>query len=150
MGTSSLNVMATTQNLTQFNLPIAAYATFDAQSLQQLMADRLKQSGLFPDIDFEGSNISAVTDILAFAYHLLLFYLNNTASESLFSQANLLENMNKIVALIGYNPTGMQTSLLNFVFGANSNLHADFYTLVRYSYINANGILRLVWCCGTR
>lgn len=127
-------------NYTEFNLPRQAYAAFDATSLRQLIVDRLKASGLFNDIDFEGSNISALTDVIAYTYHVLLFYLNNTASESMFSQAELYENMNKIVSLIGYKPHGKQTALMNFTFTAEAGLPTNFYTLKRYTYATINGI----------
>ena len=65
------------------------YAAFDALSLKQLIVDRLNQTSTFTDQNFEGSNISAIIDIVAYSYHVLLFYLNRTASESLFSQATL-------------------------------------------------------------
>ena len=130
-----------TNNFTEFNLPREAYATFDAVSLRQLFIDRLKNSGAFPDINYEGSNISALTDVLALAYHLLLFYLNNTASEVIFNQTELYENMNKVVSLIGYKPQGKQTALLNFNLNANVNLPANFYTLKRFSQITFNGNL---------
>ena len=125
---------------TEFNLQKNAYAAFDAVSMRQLLIDRLKASGLFPDIDYESSNISAFTDIIAYTYHVLLFYLNNTAAESLFSQAELYENMNKIVSLIGYKPQGKQTALMNFSFNTSSELPANFYTLKRYAYVNVNGV----------
>lgn len=128
-----------TNNFTEFNLPRQAYATFDAVSLRQLFVDRLRNSNLFPDINYEGSNISALTDVLAFSYHLLLFYLNNTSSEVIFNQTELYENMNKIVSLIGYKPQGRQTALLNFEFTANQNLPVNFYTLKRFTQVNYNG-----------
>jgi len=130
--------MATT-NYTEFNLPREAYATFDAVSLRQLFIDRLNDSGAFPDINYEGSNISSLTDIFALSYHLLLFYLNNTASEVIFNQTELYENMSKVVSLIGYKPQGRQTALLNFNLNADLNLPANFYTLKRFSQITFNG-----------
>ena len=128
-----------TNNYTEFNLPREAYATFDAVSLRQLFIDRLNDSGAFPDINYEGSNISSLTDIFALSYHLLLFYLNNTASEVIFNQTELYENMSKVVSLIGYKPQGRQTALLNFNLNADLNLPANFYTLKRFSQITFNG-----------
>lgn len=125
---------------TEFNLPPNAYAAFDATSMKQLMVNRLKNSGLFGDIDFEGSNISGITDVLAFSYHTLLFYLNQVASDSSFSQAELFENMNKIVSLIGYKPTGDITSSLSVGVSASSDLDVGSYTIKRFSNITSQGI----------
>lgn len=129
-----------TSSYTDFNLPRNAYAAFDAVSLKQLIINRVKNSGLFPDIDYEGSNINGITDIIAYTYHVLLFYLNQTASESLFSQAELFENMNKIVSLIGYKVNGNQTSLLNFTLSADASLSPNSYTIKRFSNISVANI----------
>jgi hypothetical protein len=122
-------------NYTEFNLPRNAYAAFDALSMKQLLINRLKESGLFQDVDFEASNMSGIIDILAYSYHVLLFYLNQTSSESTFSHAELYENMNKLVSLIGYKPTGLSTSSLNITVSANQKLGKNTYSLKRYSYV---------------
>jgi hypothetical protein len=125
-----------TSTFTEFNLPRNAYAAFDAVSLKQLITNRLKNSGLFPDIDYEGSNINGLVDVIAYSYHVLLFYLNQTASDSTFSQAELFENMNKIVSLIGYKPTGNCTASLNVSVSAESSLPSGYsYTIPRFSNI---------------
>jgi hypothetical protein len=116
------------------------YAAFDATSLKQLIIDRLNNGTLFTDQNYEGSNISAVIDIVSYAYHVLLFYLNRTASESLFSQATLYENINKIVRELNYKPIGYQSALLSFQATASQNLVKDTYTIKRYSYFTVNGI----------
>lgn len=125
---------------TDFTLNKDAYASFDALTLKQLIKQRLNEEGVFTDQIFEGSNISAIIDIIAYSYHTLLFYLNQTGSESLFSEASLYENMNRIVKLIDYKPTGFLTSVLSFNATANSNITPNLYTIKRYSYIIANGI----------
>ena len=127
-------------NNTDFTLNKDAYTSFDALTLKQLIKQRLNDGGVFTDQIFEGSNISAIIDIIAYSYHSLLFYLNQTGSEALFSEATLYENMNRIVKLIDYKPNGFQTSLLPFEVEANSNIEPNLYTLKRYSYIIINGI----------
>jgi hypothetical protein len=125
-----------TSNYTEFNLPRNSYAAFDAISLKQLIINRVRESGLFPDITYEGSNLSGLVDILAYTYHVLLFYLNQTAADSLFSQAELFENMNKIVSLIGYKPNGNNTATLNISVSADSTLAAPYsYTIKRFANI---------------
>lgn len=116
------------------------YAAFDALSLKQLIIDRLNANNTFTDQNYEGSNISSVIDIIAYAYHVLLFYLNRTAAETLFSQATLYENVNKIVKELNYKPIGYQSALLSFNAAASKNLPVDTYTIKRYSYFTLNGI----------
>jgi hypothetical protein len=127
------------ENLTDFTLPKKSYASFDALTLKQLIKDRLNEGGVFTDQIFEGSNISAIIDIIAYSYHTLLFYLNQTSNETLFSEASIYENMNRIVKLINYKPIGFQTSLLPFKVTANENINRNLYTIKRYSFFIVNG-----------
>jgi hypothetical protein len=133
--------MATNNNnqFNDFNLPVNAYASFDALSLKNLIITRLNSSNNYTDQKYEGSNLSSIIDIIAYAYHVLLFYLNRTSAETTLTTAELYENVNKIVKLIGYDPIGNQTAILPFQATANSNLTNGTYTIPRYSYFNING-----------
>jgi hypothetical protein len=57
----------------------------------------------------------------------------------MFTEAELYENMNRIVKLIDYSPIGAQTSTLNFNCSATA-LPQGWYTIPRYSYILINSI----------
>ena len=128
------------ENLTDFSLPRDSYAAFDAKSLKELIQTRLNQGGVYTDQTFEGSNMSSIIDVIAYSYHLLLFYLNQTSAESMFSDTSIYENMNRIVKLIDYKPKGYQTSLLSFNLNAGGLLPVDNYTIKRYSYIVAGSV----------
>jgi hypothetical protein len=122
-----------TENLTEYNLPADAYANFDATSVRDLIVSKLIDDGVYTDQIFEGSNMSSLIDVLSYTYHLLLFYLNNTASESMFSDAEIYENINRIVKLLNYNPTGGLTSSVSFTSDA-TGLNAVSYTIPRYTF----------------
>ena len=117
-----------------YNLPIDGYAAFDALSLKSLIINRLNANNVITDQNYEGSNLSSIIDIIAYSYHVLLFYLNRTGAEATFTTAELYDNINKIVKLIGYKPIGAQTSVLSFQASGNSSIAAGLYTLPRYSY----------------
>jgi len=123
-----------------FNLPFNAYAAFDATNLKTLMIQRLNEGNVFTDQIYEGSNFNSLLDVIAYSYNVLLFYLNKTASESMFSQAQLYENMNRIVKALNYNPIGFQSSVVAFEATAPTTLPAGVYTIPRYSYFTVNGI----------
>lgn len=128
------------EQFTDYDLPETAYTTFDAQSLKQLLIERLNNQGMFTDQIYEGSNMSSFIDVIAYSYHVLLFYLNRTATESVFTEATIYENVNKIVKLLNYNPLGYQTSSLAFKMYASSDLVPGTYTIPRYTYVNSNGV----------
>jgi len=122
-----------------FRIEQDGYVAFDAISLKDLIIERMNQQQVFTDQNYEGSNLSAIIDIVAYSYHVLIYYLNKNSSESNFSQAELYENINQIVKSIDYNPTGPQTSNLSFEATANANLATNLYTIPRYSYFTFSG-----------
>ena len=68
------------EEITQFDLPVNAYASFDAQSMRDLILDRLNNNSDigFTDQNYEGSNLNAIIDIIGYSFHTLMFYLNQT------------------------------------------------------------------------
>lgn len=116
-----------------FTLPKYGYLAFDALSMKAFLKQRLNDSGVFTDQNYEGSNISQLVDLFAYTFHTLIYYMNKTASEGLFSDAQIYENINRITKVIGYNPVGRQTSVLSYKcksIGLNEN---EQYTIPRYS-----------------
>jgi hypothetical protein len=123
-----------------FNLPQNAYVAFDAVSLKDYIVNRLNTNEKFTDQNYDGSNLAAVIDIIAYSYHVLLFYLNNTASEVNFDQASIYENMNKIVKLIGYKPAGKQTSIVPINAVGSGDMGIGNYTIRKNSYFLGDGV----------
>lgn len=133
--------------LTNYNLPTNAYLSFDAQNLNELIIQKLNAGNVFTDQIYEGSNFSAFLDVTAYAYHLLLFYLNKMGSEATYTQTQLYENINRLVKIIGFKPIGYQTACVSFnVYAPESTNQTagletnTVYTIPRFSYINVNGI----------
>ena len=127
-------------DITEFNLPVDSYAAFDAQSMRDLIIQRLNSSpSLFTDQNFEGSNLNAIIDVIAYSFHTLLFYLNQTSSEAMFSDAQLYENMNRIVKLLDYKPLGRQSAIVPIELNGSANLSAGYYTIPRFSFITSKG-----------
>ena len=131
--------MIQNNNTEQYTIQKNGYVAFDALSLRQLIVNRLNEQGTFTDQNFLGSNLASVIDIVAYSYNTLIYYLNKTSSESMFSEAQLYENINRIVKLIDYSPIGFQTSTLSFNCSAQ-NLLQGLHTIPRYSYIFVNNI----------
>ena len=112
---------------------------FDAVSLKGKILERLNQSKIFTDHNYEGSNLAAFIDIISYSFGTLLYYLNKTSSESMFSEAQLYENMNRIVKLLNYNPVGKLTNNLMFSMSANAGLTPGSYIIPRFSYTKIGG-----------
>ncbi len=121
-----------------FSLPRDSYLSFDGLSIKEQIRKRLNETGVFTDAAFEGSNISAINDVIAMVFSLLLYNLNQTSNQGLFSEASIYENISRIVKLIDYKPLGHQTASLNFTMVAQ-NINAGTYVIPRYSNINVGG-----------
>lgn len=124
---------------TDYTIPRDQYLAFDGLSLKQKIRDRLTQTGVFTDGVFEGSNLSAINDIISMAFSLLLYNLNKTANESQLNESTIFENVNRIVKLLDYKVKGHQTANLLFSLAAQ-NIDAGTYNLPRYSSISVGGI----------
>jgi hypothetical protein len=116
-----------------------SYVAFDGLSIRDIIVSRLNQTKIFTDQNYQGSNLSAFIDIISYTFNTLLFYLNKTSSESMFSEAQLYENMNRIVKLLNYKPTGRLGQNVPFSISATYNLDKGNYFIPRYSYINVGG-----------
>lgn len=125
---------------TDFNIDPGAYVAFDATSLKKLIIGRLREQGVFTDQVFEGSNLSSIIDIISYSFHTLMFYLNRTSSEAMFTESQLYENMNRIVKLLNYKPVGYQTSVVSYSATMSSDLPIGTYTIPRYTTVDVDGI----------
>ena len=123
----------------QYPLPKDSYAAFDAISLRNLIIARLNEQGVYTDQNYLGYNIASIIDIVSYSFNTLMFYLNKTSTESMFTEAQLYENINRIVKLLDYKPIGYQTSTLSFSCSAQGIL-PGLYTIPRYSYLTLGGI----------
>jgi len=124
----------------KFDIPPGGYVAFDAMSLRQLIIDRLNEQNVFTDQNYIGSNLASIIDIVSYSYNTLIYYLNKTSNEAMFTEAQLYENINRIVKLIDYSPVGFQTSTLTFNCSA-SNLPIGLHTIPRYTYLTTNNIV---------
>lgn len=125
---------------TDFNIEPGAYVAFDATSLKKLIIQRLQDQGVFTDQVYEGSNLSSMIDVISYSFHTLMFYLNRTSSESMFTESQLYENMNRIVKLLNYKPVGFQTSVVSYTATMSSDLPVGTYTIPRYTMVDVDGI----------
>lgn len=116
------------------DIPTTSYVNFDGLNLKEAIRERLTSTGIFTDQNYEGSNLTHFNEIISFIFGNLLFYLNKTSNEGLFTEAALYENVNRIVKQLDYKPVGHQSSTLSFTASA-SDLNSGLYTIPRFSFI---------------
>jgi hypothetical protein len=119
----------------------SSYVAFDGTSIRDLIISRLNQGKVFTDQNYQGSNLSALIDVVGYSFSTLLYYLNKTSSESMFTEAQLYENMNRIVKLLDYNPIGRLGANVPFTMTVSPAITLGNYTIPRYSYLNVGGTI---------
>lgn len=116
------------------------YLRWDAQSIQELLRLKLIESGLLTDQLYPSSDTKILIDIFSWVFDVLTYMLNNSAADTLFSDTQLYENMNKIVKLLSYNPHGYLTSSTECKFEINSEatdkVLADTCTIPKFASID--------------
>lgn len=85
---------------------------FSAYSMKDLITRKLTENSKFTDQIYEGSNLAVLIDIVSYMYQCLVFQLNHAASESMFADTQIYENIVRLCRFIGYNPRGIQPSSL--------------------------------------
>ena len=126
--------MAVTNNILTKN----SYLTFDGTSIRDIIIERLNQEGIFTDQNYQGSNMAALNDVISYTFSTLLYYLNKTSSESMFSEAQIYENMNRIINVLNYKPIGKIGQSVPVKISTNT-LSKGNYTIPRYAYVTVGG-----------
>ena len=88
------------------------YLNFDTTSMQEFIIDKLNTDGKFSDQIYPGSDLSVLIDIFSAMYSCLTYTLNVNATESIFTDAQYYESMNRLVKMLNYNPHGLLTSMM--------------------------------------
>jgi len=126
--------------MNEFPVAKDSYIAFDGLSIKEKIKERLNQTRLFTDQNYEGSNIAGINDSIAMSFSLLMYYLNQSSVNGQFSETTVYENMNRIVKELDYKPVGHQTASVSFTMTGN-NLGAGIYTIPRYSNLSIGGVI---------
>lgn len=123
------------------NFPVSkdAYLAFDGISIKDKIKQRLNQTGVFTDQNYEGSNLAAWNDVFGMVFSLLIYTLNQNVNNGVFSETQIFENANRIVKELDYRPVGYQTANLSFSLSAHT-LASGIYTIPRYTSLNIGGV----------
>ncbi len=121
--------MATRQN--------TDFLTFNAYSIKDLITRKLSEDKSVTDQIYEGSNLAILIDIFSYMAQTMLYNLNTAAAESMFSDTQFYENMNRLVQFLGYMPHGMQPAT------ALMKLEGDFSQISKipsYCYVDTGKV----------
>jgi hypothetical protein len=90
---------------------VPEYLDIDFNSLVTKIKEELANStnSAFRDMNYEGSNISLLIELIAYIGELNLYYLNKLARNVYLETADIYENVNRLARTIGYEPKGYRS-----------------------------------------
>ena len=111
------------------------FLRFNAYSMKELITRKMSEDSKFTDQIYEGSNLAILIDLVSYMYQVLVYQLNNAASESMFQDTQVYENINRLVNLLGYHPKGCKPAEIDAYM---QEMDSSFYntTLPPFSYID--------------
>ena len=112
------------------------FLRFNAYSIKDLITRKLSEDSNFTDQVYEGSNLAILIDIVSYMFQCFMYNLNNAAAESMFSDTQLYENMNRLCKLIGYSPKGFTPASMTAYIQSNITDSLNGTLIPRYAYID--------------
>jgi len=85
-------------------MTLVNFANLDFDQIKTSIKDYLRSNPNFTDYDFEGSNLSAIIDVLAYNTYITSYNANMVANEVFIDSATLRENVVSLARNIGYVP----------------------------------------------
>jgi len=97
-------------------MPLVNFANLDFDQIKTSIKDYLRTNSNFTDYDFEGSNLSAIIDVLAYNTYITSYNANMVSNEVFIDSATLRENVVSLARNIGYVPRSRKSARANISF----------------------------------
>ena len=111
-------------------MPLVNFSNVDFDEIKESLKDYLRANSNFTDYDFEGSNLSAIIDTLAYNTYISSYNANMITNEVFIDSATLRENVVSLARNIGYVPRSRKAAVADVSFSVNaSNTNAVTLTL---------------------
>lgn len=113
-------------------MTLTNFSNLDFDQIKTTLKDYLRSNSNFTDYNFEGSNLSAILDVLAYNTYITSYNANMVANEVFIDSATLRENVISLARNIGYIPRSRKSARATvsfFVDFSNSDTQSSFVTL---------------------
>lgn len=113
----------------------------DFSQLKASLKTYLKNQSVFQDLDFEGSNLNVLLDVLAYNTYLNAYYLNVVGSESFLDSAKLRDTVSSHAKELNYVPRS-KTSARAYVSLTATSSNPDIGQVIvpKYTKFTATGV----------
>ena len=100
-------------------MPLVNFANLDFDQIKTSIKDYLRTNSNFTDYDFEGSNLSAIIDVLAYNTYITSYNANMVSNEVFIDSATLRENVISLARNVGYVPKSVKAARTNITFSVD-------------------------------
>jgi hypothetical protein len=97
-------------------MSLVNFSNLDFDQIKTSLKDYLRSNSNFSDYDFEGSNLSAIIDVLAYNTYISSYNANMVSNEVFIDSATLRENVVSLARSIGYVPRSRVASTASVSF----------------------------------
>jgi hypothetical protein len=91
-------------------MALVNFTNLDFDQIKSTLREYLRANSNFTDYDFEGSNLSALIDVLAYNTYITSYNANMISNEVFIDSATLRENVVSLAKNIGYTPRSRTSS----------------------------------------
>ena len=102
-------------------MPLSNFTNLDFNQVKTTLREYLRENSSFTDYDFEGSNLSAILDVLAYNTYITSYNANMVANEVFIDSATLRENVVSLARNIGYTPKSRKAARATITFFINTS-----------------------------
>jgi hypothetical protein len=102
-------------------MALVNFTNLDFDQIKSTLREYLRANSNFTDYDFEGSNLSALIDVLAYNTYITSYNANMVSNEVFIDSATLRENVVSLAKNIGYTPRSRTSSRAVISFFVNTS-----------------------------
>ena len=97
-------------------MALVNFTNLDFDQIKSTLREYLRANSNFTDYDFEGSNLSALIDVLAYNTYITSYNANMISNEVFIDSATLRENVVSLARNIGYTPRSRTSARARITF----------------------------------
>jgi hypothetical protein len=102
-------------------MALVNFTNLDFDQIKSTLREYLRANSNFTDYDFEGSNLSALIDVLAYNTYITSYNANMISNEVFIDSATLRENVVSLAKNVGYTPRSRTSSRAVISFFVNTS-----------------------------
>ena len=97
-------------------MALQQFTNLNFEDIKSSIKDYLRENSNFSDMDFEGSNLSIIVNLLAYNSYLTAYNTNMVVNETFIDSATLRENVVSLARNIGYVPRSKRSATTTATF----------------------------------